>query len=140
MGIVSYGVVASSPSVPTNSQGLESKIIPVNWSSNFGYEAKQDSVTFPLFSAVTRIVSTFPVRVRLYQYFAQQSLDINRPPWVLADTQTKPLVDVLVGQGAENGKILNPTSLIVSVIQVPVTIEKLLPDETTIDLLIYLVG
>lgn len=137
MGIVSYGVVASSP--PTSSEGLKSKTIPYAWNSpNFGYEIKQDSINFPLFSALTKIVSNFPIRLRLYQSLEQQSADIDRPPWISA--QVQPLVEVLIGQGMENSINLNPIPLIVDVGQTPITIEKLLPDEIAINLLIYLVG
>lgn len=137
MGIVSYGV-ANLP--PTNSEGLESKVIPYVWNSGFGYEIRQDNIIFGVFSVLTKISSSFPVRIRLYQDLDQQALDINRPPWVLANAQTKPLADVLVGQGVENTIVLNPVSLIVDVTQVPITIEKLLPNGATINLLIYVVG
>ena len=129
----------SSVSAPSGNISFQLQPTIYTWNSGYGYEIKQDIISLPLLAVLVKISSDFPVRFRLYQTVAAQQADLSRPPY--ASNQNKGIfLDALLGGAStSNQLILSPVCLIAGVTQYPITLEKLLPDATTINLLIELV-
>lgn len=113
------------------------------WNANSGYEHKTDEIQFPLFTALSKISSNFPVRIRIYQSTEKALEDLGRPPHINPEFSMQRglfLDAVLSGNQTENQLYLSPIALIINSQKSPVILEKLFPNAATINLRFDFVG
>ena len=116
--------------------GLQVNSLPYSWDANFGYEYKLDELTFSSLTVLFKISSNFPVRVRLYQSSEVRQKDLFRPPSVDEFQHQGIYLDVLLDENL----ILSPVALLAGNETAFLTLEKLLPDAGTINLMFEYIG
>ncbi len=107
-----------------------------SWNAEVGYGSKMASIQFPLFTALTKISSNVPVRVRLYPSEARATEDASRPPDVNPENDPDRgifLDAVLSSNALETQLILSPVPIVVNSNQCALLLEKLTPDAAMIN-------
>lgn len=139
-------VPPGEPNSPDTLEGgtrLQPGHLIYNWASEFGYSHKLDQVSFPPFTAITRISSNFDIRVRLYKTNTEAIQDLNRPPYINSNfaPNAGAILDVVLGGNQpEKSLELLPIAIIANTQNSFLVIEKLIIDAGIINLRFDFVG
>lgn len=136
-GVINNIIIASATGGRAE---FQVETLTYTWNSAAGEFTKQDRLVFPLLSSVIKVSCNIPLRLRLYRSFSARASDLARAPNSAPARNSGLLLEgILGGSDSANQLELAPFCLISGITEVPMIIEKLIPDAVTINLSISLV-